>query len=97
MVRHNHITPESEFPRTLTFMSEIDKTSSKCIKSIFARYEAFLRSVVTAYLTVSQNTAGGVLRYVKDNRSTIALAHFRKTSRVVAQARVDFDERYVWD
>ena len=77
----DHVHIVTTLPRTLSqadLIERIKKASSKWIKTLDARYRGFFWQRGYGAFSVSPSQLEAVLEYIRRNKSTIALARFRK-------------------
>jgi len=77
----DHVHIVTTLPRTLSqaqLIEQIKKTSSKWIKAVDTRYRTFAWQRGYGAFSVSPSQLDAVLQYIDGQKSTIALAPFRK-------------------
>ena len=97
----DHVHIITMLPRTLSqaqLIEQIRKTSSKWIKSVDTRYRTFAWQRGYGAFSVSPSQLDAVPAIHRWAKRAPSHSHLsERISRVVAQVRRDFEERYVWD
>jgi len=97
----NHVHIVTTLARTLSkaqLIEQINKTSSKWIKTLDTRYRAFAWQHGYGAFSVSLSPVDGVLQYIDRQEEHHRTRTFQEEYRELLRKHgVDFDERYVWD
>jgi len=97
----DHVHIVTTLPRSVSqaeFIKRIEKTSSKWIKALDARYRGFFWQRGYGAFSVSPSQLETVLQYVDAQQAHHRTRTFQEEYRELLRRQgVDFEERYVWD